>query len=213
MKRVLLAFLFFQFLFPKLQAQEMWGISNSNYAGSMGLRLNPSAIVGAAYKYDINFVALDIFAQNSYVYVPKSEFVLFKAIGGNLGSERITEDNFNGKNHNAFAHLLVIGPSYIHNKETTAWGLQSAYRNEQSILKAPSHLSKFIYEKYQYPEGYGIRNVSDPFSVAWLDWVEIGGTYGKVLRESEYAYLKAALSVNVLLGFNGSYMKVNTFDY
>ncbi|MBP6335919.1 MAG: hypothetical protein KA444_10660, partial [Bacteroidia bacterium] len=42
---------------------------------------------------------------------------------------------------------------------------------------------------------------------------EIGGTYGKVLRESEYAYLKAALSVNVLLGFNGSYMKVNTFDY
>lgn len=179
----------------------------------MGLFLNPSSIVGAPYRYDINLIALDVFLQNNYVFVPRKEGILFNALGGNVGSERIVQDRYTGKNTKAFGHLLIIGPSYIRVKDTKSWGLHSAYRNEFSVLNAPSHFSKFVYEKYEYPAGFGVRNVSEPFSAAWLGWVELGGTYGKVLRESEKHYWKAAATVNLLLGTNGAYINVNNFDY
>ncbi|MBK7851504.1 MAG: hypothetical protein IPJ66_10310 [Bacteroidetes bacterium] len=37
----------------------MWGISNSNYSGNMGIFLNPATIVGAPYKYEFNIIAGD----------------------------------------------------------------------------------------------------------------------------------------------------------
>ena len=46
--------------------QEMWGISNSNFSGNMGIFLNPSTIVSAPYNYEINIIALDAFAENTY---------------------------------------------------------------------------------------------------------------------------------------------------
>ena len=60
--------------------QEMWGISNSNYSGNMGIFLNPSTIVGAPYKYEINIIAGDFFAENSYIYFPKEENILMQII-------------------------------------------------------------------------------------------------------------------------------------
>lgn len=194
-------------------AQEMWGISNSNYAGNMGIFLNPSSIVGAPYKYEINLIALDVFLQNNYVYVPKKDGIILNAITGNVGDENIAQDNYDGRNTNAFGHLLLIGPSYIRNLDEKAWGIHSAYRNEFSLQNAPSHFSKFVYEKYEYPQGFGIRNSSDRFNAAWLGWVEVGGTYGKVLRESENHYLKAAATVNLLVGMNAAYLDIRNFDY
>ena len=213
MKKTIIFFLFITLFIPSLKAQEMWGISNSNYAGNMGIFLNPSSIVGAPYKYDINIIALDVFLQNNYVYVPKKEGILFKAIGGNVGSERIIQDKYTGKNTKGFGHVLVIGPSYIRVLEDKSWGIHTAYRNEFSVLNAPSHFSKFVYEKYAYPAGFGIKNTSDRFNAAWLGWFELGVTYGKVLRESEKHYLKAAATVNLLVGMNGAYLDVKNFEY
>ena len=51
-------------------AQEMLGIANSNYAGNMGMEMNPSSMVGMPFKYEWNYISGDIFAQNDYIYVP-----------------------------------------------------------------------------------------------------------------------------------------------
>ena len=66
----------------------MWGISNSNYAGNMGINLNPSTIVGAPYKYEIHYFSMDNFAQNSYIYLPAGANVIVRGITGKLGSEK-----------------------------------------------------------------------------------------------------------------------------
>ncbi|MBK8363876.1 MAG: hypothetical protein IPL24_09375 [Bacteroidetes bacterium] len=57
MKKIILSLLIFISQFS--YGQEMWGISNSNYSGNMGIFLNPSEIVGAPYKYEINLIAGD----------------------------------------------------------------------------------------------------------------------------------------------------------
>ena len=213
MKKIVLLLIITLLANRNAQSQEMWGISNSNYAGNMGIFLNPSTIVGAPYRYDINLIALDAFAQNNYIYIPKREGILMNALFGSVGGEKIARDNFTGNSTKAFGHLLIIGPSYIRNKERTAWGIHSAYRNEISVLKAPAELSKMVYEEYNYQPIFGQRYSADKFSAAMLGWVEVGGTYGKVLRESEKHYLKAAATVNLMIGMTGAYLKFKEFEY
>ncbi|HNS12132.1 MAG TPA: DUF5723 family protein [Bacteroidia bacterium] len=213
MKKIIILVFIFNFSGRTSLAQEMWGISNSNYAGNMGIFLNPSTIVAAPYKYDINLIALDVFAQNNYIYIPKREGILVNALFGNIGNEKIARDDFRGKRTKAFGHLLLIGPSYIRSKEQTGWGIHSAYRNEFSVLKAPAELSKMVYEEYNYQPAFGQRYRSDGFSAAWLGWLEVGGTYGKVFRESEKHYLKAAATVNLMVGMTGAYLKFDELEY
>src|SRR4051812_19109176 len=61
-----LCIIFFTFSIG-VYGQEMWGIANSNYAGNMGMHLNPASMVGAPYKYEINLVAGDFFFDNNYL--------------------------------------------------------------------------------------------------------------------------------------------------
>ncbi len=211
MKKIILSLLILITHFS--YGQEMWGISNSNYSGNMGIFLNPSTIVGAPYKYEINLIAGDFFAENTYIYFPQRKHIVFNSLFGN---------NEPGKNyafrtglsiHDGFAHMLIIGPSYIKNNGDWAWGLHSAFRSEASVLGVPSHLAYTFYSGFHAQEIFGQRFNSTPFSFASATWLELGGTYGRVLRESEKHYLKWAGTGNLLIGFNGLYGDVRNFDY
>ncbi|MBK6446307.1 MAG: hypothetical protein IPF81_13730 [Bacteroidetes bacterium] len=146
-----------------VNAQEMWGISNSNYSGNMGIFLNPATIVGAPYKYEFNILAGDFFAENTYIYFPPSAKIIPRSILGTVPPGKNYFDDYTGNPVSGFAHALIIGPSYIKNNGSDAWGIHTALRNEVSILKAPAGLSKFVYEKYKYPAGFGQRITSTPF--------------------------------------------------
>ena len=152
MKKIILSLLIFISQFS--YGQEMWGISNSNYSGNMGIFLNPSEIVGAPYKYEINLIAGDFFAENSYIYFPKDKNIVLNTIFGN---------NEPGKNYlfrnstalqKGFGHTLIIGPSYIKNNGDWAWGLHSAFRSELSVLDVPAHLAYTFYSGFHAPEIY-----------------------------------------------------------
>src|SRR5713226_5582980 len=84
-------------------AQEMWGISNSNYSGNMGIFLNPSTIVAAPYKYDFNLIGLDVFAENNFMYIPAENKVVPRAIEGDTAN-KVTVQNYQHSSQHAFAH-------------------------------------------------------------------------------------------------------------
>ncbi len=200
--------------FHYASAQEMWGISNSNYSGNMGIFLNPSTIVGAPYRYEINILAADIFAENNYVYFPRDRKIVLNSLQGRGSEDKAQRDIFSNSPVYGFGKVLLIGPSYINSKrDDRAWGFHTAYRAEISAPKVPAAISKYIYEEYDYAPFLNRRFSSDPFAVAMLNWYELGGTYGKVIRETEFSYLKGAATVNALLGTNGSYFDVSKMDY
>src|SRR4051812_16220804 len=121
MKRFIFLF-FFPLLISSASAQEMWGFSNSNYSGNMGIFLNPSTIVGAPYNYEFNFLAADIFAQNNYVYFPKNRKIVWNSLQGKGSEDKADLDIFTNTPEHGFARLLVIGPSYINNRrQNKAW--------------------------------------------------------------------------------------------
>jgi len=211
MKKIILSLLIFISQFS--YGQEMWGISNSNYSGNMGIFLNPSEIVGAPYKYEINLIAGDFFAENSYIYFPKDKNIVLNTIFGN---------NEPGKNYlfrnstalqKGFGHTLIIGPSYIKNNGDWAWGLHSAFRSELSVLDVPAHLAYTFYSGFHAPEIFGVRFNSTPMSFASASWLELGGTYGRVYNETEKHYIKWAATGNLLIGFNGLYGDIQNLDY
>src|SRR5882724_3538311 len=107
------ALFFFYFIAIAASAQEMWGISNSNYSGNMGIFLNPSTIVGAPYKYELFLVGADLFGQNSYMYSPSDRKIITRSIFGTAPNETNWFDNYKGATQNGYAHTLIIGPSYI----------------------------------------------------------------------------------------------------
>src|SRR6478752_10235393 len=108
--------------FSSASAQEMWGFSNSNYSGNMGIFLNPSTIVGAPYSYEINVLAADIFAQNNYIYFPKSNRIVLNSMLGRQTEGKAEKDIFTTTSEYGFGRLLVIGPSYINSKKRDrAW--------------------------------------------------------------------------------------------
>ncbi len=206
--------LFFLLMVKAASAQEMLGISNSNYSGNMGIFLNPSTIVDAPYKYEFNLIAGDFFAQNTYMYSPTDRKIISRSLFGTVPNEINWFDNYNGATQKGFAHTLIIGPSYINDsKGTEAWGFHTAYRNEVSALDVPASLAKYVYQKYNYAPFNNQTFNSNPFSAAWLSFVELGGTYGKVYMETEKDFVKWAATVNVLVGLDGLYLDARKLNY
>ena len=76
------------------KAQELWGAANSNYAGNMGLELNPASLVGAPYRWEIHLLSADISAMNNYLYLKKNSRALRAfAAGNSVAADRVTYDN------------------------------------------------------------------------------------------------------------------------
>jgi hypothetical protein len=204
----------FLLCFKLSSAQEMWGFSNSNYSGNMGIFLNPSTIVGAPYNYEFNYLAADLFADNNYIYFPQSNNIVVTSIQGKQTEGKAEKDFFNTTPEYGFAHVLIIGPSFINSKRRgEAWGIHTAYRADISAQSVPPEVAKYIYERYKYSPFINQTFSVPGFKAALLNWYELGGTIGKVIHESEFGYWKGAATVNALIGTNGLYMDVKGMDF
>ena len=71
MKRILLLFSVFAFQFSF--AQDMWGVSNSNFAGSTGMNLNPASMMLTPYCWEVTFVTLNVNVENNYMGIIKGK--------------------------------------------------------------------------------------------------------------------------------------------
>ena len=196
-----------------MHAQEMWGISSSNYSGTTGVLLNPSSIVGAPYKYTINILSGDHYFQNSYFYIPSDNKVVASTLRGEWSNATVKYDALHTTPQSGFFHTLTIGPSFYLNNGQSAWGFHTAYRNEISALDVPYTIVKMVSEKFDYAPYLNQDFHSDPFSIAMLSWGEVGVTYGKVLLTAEKDYIKWGATVNALAGFDGAYLDVRKLEY
>jgi len=204
----------FVLAFKPSRAQEMLGISNSNFAGNMGMGLNPSLFVGSPYLYEWNFISGDLFVDNDYVYLPKRTSLLGASIRGESIPQEDVLDYYTTPPKNAYANIFLRGPSYIRNNDKFSWGFHTAFRSNLSATDVPYHLAKFIKEGFDYIPQHDIRYVSTPFRSATMAWGEIGGTYGKKLHEvRNKSYFAGAVTLKLILGFDAAYVNLTDFDY
>lgn len=197
--------------------QEMFGISNSNFSGNMGMGLNPSLFVGSPYHHEWNIISLDAFFDNDYIYVEDDAQLLRKLVRGKPVSSDDLKDYYDGEPKNGYSSVFVRGPSYIKNGEKFSWGFHTALRSVASASDFPVDILKFFKEDLDYTPQQNIDFNGGDYESVSLVWAELGGTIGKKIYEKrrmgDMDELNAAVTLKFLAGFESAFIKVNELDY
>lgn len=214
------AFLLMLFMFGVVaNAQEMWGIVNSNFAGSNGVLLNPSSIVSSKLYLDINLVTADIFADNNYAYIHASDYSLTKFMNADpqwpkYGPDSMAVDRYTGTNlKNAYVSVLAKGPSFMLARGRHAIALHTGARYLTSMDRVPYDIANFAYFGLDYDEQHNVNYRHENISTAALAFGEIGLTYAYSFRKYDYQDWAAGITVRRLFGIAGGYVFANDVNY
>jgi len=199
------------------KGQETWGAGNSNYAGILGLSLNPSSIVQAPYSSELSLLTFDSFVENNYIYLKKGYGVFNSASAPpeSNSDHGLTGDYYTPEPKKAYSSTMLLLPAYIRNYGNWAWAVHGGMRAAVSAKDIPYHLAKFMYEGFNYKPQQQINYISGPFELEGLSIYEVGGTFARVLTKenSNTNIVKAGITVNLLLGTNSMYLQAGNMDY
>ncbi len=215
-KRFILLFLSVMFAF-QIQAQEMWGVVNSNYAGINSTFINPASMVNSKYWLDVNLITLDAFGENNSYYVPKKELYFGEILtpAADFGDEKpALKDHYDRKTDlKANFSTRVELPSFMLNRGIDAFGFQMSVRGAGSLRGIEYHTSKFLYEGIdfdpQHDKYYEIRDMK----VSALSWAELAFSYSRVLKTFSDKYYAVGATLKKTQGLGGSYFNVPYANY
>ena len=92
-------------------AQQMLGISNSNFAGSAGMELNPTSMMLMPYKWEATLLTFNISLENNYLSYSADKI---------FNNENVRQDKHGGLVDNSSSvdktgnfHMMLKTPSFI----------------------------------------------------------------------------------------------------
>lgn len=203
---------FLSMICSKNQAQEMWGIANSNFAGNMGVELNPAAIAFMPYDYEINILSGDLFFWNDYLYQEPGKFPLGRILKGET-KQANWSDHYDAKNKNAYGNLLLKGPAAVYRNGGVAYGIHLGMRGMMSVRDVNTHLAKFLFEGSDYSPQWDNTYNTTPYRAAGIAFGEIGVTISQQVSKSKVAGTSAGITLNYLYGMDGLYVRSNNMQY
>ncbi len=194
-------------------AQEMWGIANSNYAGIMGLELNPASFMSYPFKREFHLVSADIMLQNDYLYLPAGKSPLISLVTFKPLTQDDIRDRFTTPSKNAYGNFFLKVPSYAWRNDLWSWNVHISLRQQISARDMAYHFAKFLWEGSDYTPLHEIDFRAGPFKVAATTVGEIGVTHSRVLYNYETDFVTAGATVNILDGMTGIYVHNKNLDY
>ncbi len=203
----------FQALFCRSYAQEMNGIAHSNFAGNMGIELNPASIATMPYRFEFNILSGDLFFQNDYIYFPASRIPTGKFARLRPLVHEDFSDHYNTTPKNAYLNVLLKGPSAVWRVGDQSFGLHFSLRSQISARKVPYHLAKFFWDGSDYSPQHQIKWKSTPFHAGALLYAEAGFTYSGIIKRKQQNVTTAGATFNLLVGMSGTYINAAGLDY
>jgi len=207
-------------LISAARAQEMFGLANSNYAGTNGISLNPSSMVGSRLKLDVNLITGVSSFDNNYIYQPQSElkFFGFNTIINNFSSDKkgigyTDEKNWDisdlDRKYSGYYNTSARLPSVMFNIKEHYVNI--SVLNVRSVLSAdgiPAPVAKFIYEDQGIAYGpLAQKNLNfDDYRLDMASWGESGISYGHHIINKNDHFLSGAVTVKYLWGLYSGYL-------
>ena len=193
--------------FSSAYCQENMGISNSNYAPTNSVLLNPSSIGDSKVYWEINLIGASMFIDNNYVYSPG--FSVLNAIR-NPGSVSEPLDNFKAGNKSANADIALHGPSFYLNLGKHAVGLTTQLRTVVDGRNIDANLAKFMFEGFKYLPQRGVEYNTSNTKINAMAWGEVGINYAYTFKQQSTNMYIGGISVKRLYGI--THMGVNIKD-
>lgn len=201
------------------RSQEMFGIVNSNFAGTSGLYINPSSMQNSKYWLDINILTLDVFADNNYAYLPREDFKLFDLLKEDFslptyGAYETPALNKTNKSYRSlYLSERINLPSFMLVDYHQAFGIQLAYRTAASGRSVSYDLANFSFYGLNYSPQHNIEYSNNSLNFTALSWAEIGLSYTRQIKYERFTMINAGISIKRLLGTAGGYLKVDDLRY
>ncbi len=196
----------------QLSAQETWGMANSNFAGNLGIELNPSSIALSPIKYELNLFSVHVSAQNDYVYVPKKEMSLRKLYKGDFKTDD-WKDRYTPSDKNGHMQLLLKGPSFYARMGTTAFGIHASLRSDIDVRNLNYEVAKFLFEGSDYKPQQKLDLLASDNSISALAFGELGATIAQQFKAGTKGKLAFGITLNYLYGLSGAYIKNSGISY
>jgi len=202
-----------------LKAQEMWGITSSNFAGSSGTLLNPTSIITSKLYMDINLVTFNFFADNNYAYIHKEDFKLSNFLSSDpvfpeYGPDNMAFDYYkNTELKTGYVSVLIKGPSFFMSKGKHAYGFHTGIRSLTSVNRLPHEIANYAYFGLDFTDQQNVDYNDYDFLGNSLALTEIGLTYAYAFRQFNLSDWSAGVTLKGLFGYAGGYAYANNFDY
>ena len=122
--RIVLMLLMQFFLFSSAHAQELFGISNSNYAGQMGLTTNPAAVVGEPFTWELHLFSFDASVANNYIYLKKGR----GALPLSKSNDDPTTDRYTTTDKWSYGSTFFKAPAFLYSQKKYGLAFSTSLR-------------------------------------------------------------------------------------
>ncbi|MDP4630180.1 MAG: DUF5723 family protein [Flavobacteriales bacterium] len=220
MKRFLLIILA-ALSFVGVQAQDLLGISSSNYGGLSSVQINPANLADNRLKFEIQLFGTGFGVANNFMGFKPSYLVRdggltstsYPLLDPTPPTEDFTTANFED-NRRAFVYNNIYLPGLLVSiNEKNSISLSARARTYVNVDGVDSELYRFAYNSLNYPSLYNTRITNDKLSIQTMTWMEYALGYGRVLIDKEKHFLKAGVTLKALQGLQSAYLYIDNLDY
>jgi hypothetical protein len=196
------------------QGQEMWGAAHSNFAGQMGIDLNPASIADATYKWELHLLSADVALVNNYMYLARNSRLIRKgARGESVEKDKFTDRYTPRPDKSGYGSAFLKIPGFIWSGKRFAVGVHASNRTELSVRNMPYHLAKYLKQGFDYdPQQDNLYEV-DNMRAGFLNWHQFGITGAAVVYNAPEAFITAGITVNNLYALDGLFIRLNQARY
>jgi outer membrane protein OmpA-like peptidoglycan-associated protein len=220
MKRILLL-VFSALTLIGAQAQDLLGISSSNYGGLSSVYINPANLADNRLKFEIQLFGTGFGVANNFMGFKPSYLVRdggltspnYPLLDPTPATEDFTTANFLD-NRRAFVNNNIYLPSLLISiNEKNSVSLSARARTYLNVDGVDGDLFRFAYNSLNYPSLYNTRITNDKLSIQTMTWMEYALGYGRVLIDQEKHFLKAGVTLKALQGLQSAYLFIDNLDY
>ena len=204
-----------------VQAQDLLGISSSNYGGLSSVYINPANLADNRLKFEIQLFGTGFGVANNFMGFKPSYLVrdggltstAYPLLDPIPPTEDFTTANFLD-NRRAFVNNNIYLPSLLISiNEKNSVSLSARARTYFNVDGVGAELFQFAYNSLNYPSFYNTRITNEKLSIQTMSWMEYALGYGRVLIDQEQHFLKAGVTLKALQGLQSAYLFVDNLDY
>ena len=235
MKKI--SFILFFLLSLSAYSQNYLGVSSSNYAGAMGIDIQPASFVDGRFKFDLNlfntnFSAYQNFGAFDASILPKwwkGSFEDQDAIdawtvdpeasiegdyfGGYSFLPKLYDQNSAGVlgfNTNFQLDLLNF---MVHVTPKVAIGLGVKMRSITNIDNIDPTLAYLAEQELEDSSFWDTQLNEELININHMTWAEYGFNYSQIIKEEGEHFLKGGVNLKYLAGYGAAYLFSNNFQY
>lgn len=204
-----------------VRAQDLLGISSSNYGGLSSVQINPANLADNRLKFEIQLFGTGFGVANNFMGFKPSYLVreggltstTYPLLDPTPPTEDFTTANFED-NRRAFVYNNIYLPGLLVSiNEKNSISLSARARTYVNVDGVDSELYRFAYNSLNYPSLYNTRITNDKLSIQTMTWMEYALGYGRVLVDKEKHFLKAGVTLKALQGLQSAYLFIDNLDY